>query len=382
MAKSSLDGLHGILRHCMKSLEYLLAKHNRFKDDGVGIAGFIRQDQRRDTLRRCVHILFEKGYQLSDVANLKPKHIQVIADHWKESGLSGSSICIYFSSLSCLCAWVGKGTMIRSPKEYYPDPSFLITKKEATKITGWFEQDIDVGAIIRRVYEHDSQVAVILLIQAFFGLRAMEAGMFRPHLADQQTHLAVNWGTKGNRDRTVPFTDQKQIEIMEFLKRHAIGPNGSMIPRQYSQSQWRNHWHYVLRKNGISREDGLVTHGLRHSYAIRMYEALSDSVAPVKGIADPYISKDDAYNARQQTSEHLGHNRDNITDMYTGNLKKQRKKLNDKGTILPTQEQIRAAQSDPKAHYSVFEAIQDAEKDRNAKEEARRFLLENPIEID
>ena len=355
---SHLEGLHGDQRRCMKSLDYYLRKYNSLSLDGGKILSYARQAQRRTTLRRIVHQLYELGFKLVDIVNLKPKHVEALAKHWFEMGLKGSSINIYFSSLVALAQWIEKKGMVLSPKSYYENPAFLKSRTAAEKPIGWFEQpDFDLDGAIRGIVADDVQVMVVLLLQSAFGLRIAEASQCHPIIGDQQTHLEVNWGPKGGRKRSVPIREEHQSEVLDLAKQFAIGPSGSMIPKQYSKKQWLDHMSYVLRKNGISRKNGLTPHGLRHSYAVRLYERLTDSVAPVKGVVDAALDKATAYQARQITAQHLGHNRDVITNMYTGNPRVAQKQDGVVSTHM-TREEIAAVQTEPARHHQPLEIFQ------------------------
>lgn len=108
-------------------------------------------------------------------------------------------------------------------------------------------------------------------LQRAFGLRMREAALLKPHQADQGAYLAVNWGTKGGRDRVIPIQTDYQREVLQRVKTHVTRKTHSLIPADYSFKQWKNYYYYVCRENGISRKNGITSHGLRHERLNEIY---------------------------------------------------------------------------------------------------------------
>ena len=71
-----------------------------------------------------------------------------------------------------------------------------------------------------------------LELQRAFGLRMKEAALLKPHVADKENYLAVNWGTKGGRDRVVPIQNDYQRDVLARAKAMLENPNSSMIPKE------------------------------------------------------------------------------------------------------------------------------------------------------
>ena len=53
-----------------------------------------------------------------------------------------------------------------------------------------------------------------LELQRAFGLRMREAALLKVHAADKGAYLAVNWGTKGGRDRVIPIETDYQRDVL------------------------------------------------------------------------------------------------------------------------------------------------------------------------
>jgi integrase len=93
-------------------------------------------------------------------------------------------------------------------------------------------------------------------------------------------------------------------------------PASSTSDPQRKLSQWKNHYYHVVRSCGISRDDGITSHGLRHQYAQERYRALTGAHAPVR--TGTQIDSDRDHAARQVVAEELGHSREGITTHYLG----------------------------------------------------------------
>jgi hypothetical protein len=92
-----------------------------------------------------------------------------------------------------------------------------------------------------------------------------------------------------------------------------------MIPKDRVFATWQRYFYWVCEKHGISRKAGIVTHGLRHGYANRRYEAISGLMRPlVAGMPTTPDAKALDANARDSVSQELGHNRRAVTSAYLG----------------------------------------------------------------
>jgi integrase len=162
----------------------------------------------------------------------------------------------------------------------------------------------------------DAHVRMSLKLQAVFGLRREESIKFRPGVADQGDHIAIqgSWA-KGGRDRTVPITTSEQRGVLEEAKKRA--GSGSLIPAHRSYIQQRQVYDGQCKRAGLSH-----MHGLRHRYAQMRYEALTGWPAPAAGgssakALSPEQRARDAW-AQQIVSRELGHERVQVTAIYLG----------------------------------------------------------------
>ena len=122
-------------------------------------------------------------------------------------------------------------------------------------------------AKLAEVAEKDARVGLQMALQAIFGLRAREAMQLRPHMADKGPYLALTVGTKGGRDRVVPIDTPEKRELIDKAKTFAASKLASTSDPNKTLAQVKNHYYHVLRSCGITRAEGLTSHGLRHGYA-------------------------------------------------------------------------------------------------------------------
>ena len=207
--------------------------------------------------------------------------------------------------------------MIRRSESYVKNPDsvarHLVTQTDKT----WSGQGIFLENKLAILQKQDRYVAIQLKLQRAFGLRMKEAALLKPHGADKGAYLAVNWGTKGGRDRVIPVVTDYQREVLAEAKGLVLKPNNSMTPNRYNFKQWRNHYYYVCQENGISRQDGVTSHGLRHERLNEIYREITGIESPIKsGI--PNANRDIDKAARQEVAEVAGHSRSSIAGAYIG----------------------------------------------------------------
>ncbi|EQD27031.1 integrase, partial [mine drainage metagenome] len=108
----------------------------------------------------------------------------------------------------------------------------------------------------------------------------------------------------------------EQRELLERAKTFCLTPSSSASDPQRKLHQWKNHYYQVVRSCGITRKNGITSHGLRHNYANDRYRRLTDSDSPVRG-GSP-VDRDMDRAARQVVAEELGHSRVGVTTHYLG----------------------------------------------------------------
>lgn len=296
------------------SLAAVLKQHNGAKCDGT-VASYATRDKRADVLYAGFAELRERGYRLDSVQSLRGKHLEVLARTWQARGLSASTVQNSLSVFRTFAGWIGKSGMVQT-LEHYLGPGVAMRSSTATADRSWSAQGVDFAAKLAQVEAKNPRVAIQLELQAAFGLRAREAMQLRPYVADRGAYLSVTHGTKGGRDRVEPIRTAQQREILEKAKGFCATPASSTSDPGRKLHQWKNHYYQVVRSCGITRRDGITSHGLRHQYANDRYQQLAGVESPVRGggTVDPDADRV----ARLVLAEELGHSRESITDHYLG----------------------------------------------------------------
>jgi integrase len=296
------------------SLAAVLKAHNGARQDGA-VASFATQDKRADVLYAGFKSLRALGFRMDTVTGLRGKHIEALARDWHARGLSASTLHNNLSIFRTFAEWIGKAGMVRDI-EHYLGSGVGARSSIAREDKSWSRRGVDVAAKIEQVRQKDVRVALQLELQRAFGLRAREAMQLRPHIADRGTYLSITHGTKGGRDRVEPIRTPEQRALLDLAKTFCATRSSSTIDPQRGLAEWKNHYYQVVRSCGITRKDGITSHGLRHQYANERYRELTGSDSPVRGGNRVDLETDRA--ARQVIAEDLGHGREAVTTHYLG----------------------------------------------------------------
>lgn len=298
------------------TLNAVLRAHNKAAVSGGKAVGFATQDARREILEQGFKELRTLGYKLPDVRGFKERHMTALGHAWEEKGLSASTIQNRISVFRTFAGWIGKEGMIRGSEHYVKDPQNvarqLVTRVDKT----WSGQQQTLIDKLPAIQAQDKHVALQLELQRAFGLRMKEAALLRPHMADKGHYLMVNWGTKGGRDRVIPIQTDYQRDVLARAKALLPHPHSSMTPHTHNFIQWKNHYYYICHQAGISRQEGITSHGLRHERLNEIYKDMTGQDSPIKNGAttDPHNDKA----VRQEIAEIAGHSRASIAGAYIG----------------------------------------------------------------
>jgi integrase len=300
----------------IKTLNAVLKAHNKAAATGGKAVSFATQEARREILEQSFKELWTLGFKLPDVHGFKERHMTALGNAWEQKGLSASTIQNRISIFRIFSEWIGKTGMIRSSEHYVKNPNsverHLITNVDKT----WSGQQKTLAEKLAFINKQDKYVAIQLELQRAFGLRMKEAALLKPQMADKQNYLAVNWGTKGGRDRVVPIKNDYQRDVLMRAKLLLENPTGCMTPKNFNFKQWKNRYYYICRQAGISRKDGITSHGLRHERLNEIYQEITDNLSPIKGGRNT----DSVAHAiaRQEIAEVAGHSREIIAGAYIG----------------------------------------------------------------
>ncbi len=280
---------------------YQVLTHNR---DG----SHNTQMKRKCTLRQMASELHEEGYKLSDIRNLKQKHVLCLNARWKANGQTNETIRNKNAFLRWMSEKIDKRNVVPSNDDLgvigktskdNVDKSVNLEKADLSKIT-------------------DKRIYVQIHLQRYLGLRREESCKLKPHMADRgdKVYLYKSW-CKGGRERFVPITSKEARYWLDEAKKLIPNKNESMIPPDKKYITHRHLYDKQTSRAGIKHR-----HGLRHAYAQERYKKLTGWECPVKG-GPSYRKltseqKEIDYEVRLKISLELGHSRINIVSTYVG----------------------------------------------------------------
>lgn len=280
---------------------YQVLTHNR---DGSHNTQMIR----KRSLTQMARELHEEGYQLSDIRNIKRKHVLCLNERWKVQGQTNETIRNKNAFLRWMSEKIDKRNIVPSndelgvlgrTRDINIDKSVDLEKIDLSKITN------------QRIY-------VQIHLQRYLGLRREESCKLKPYMADRgdKVFLYKSW-CKGGRERFVPITSKEARYWLDEAKKLMTNKNESMIPPDKKYITHRHLYDKQTARAGIKHR-----HGLRHAYAQERYKKLAGWECPVKG-GPSYkeLTKEQKktdHEVRLQISLELGHSRINILSNYCG----------------------------------------------------------------
>lgn len=314
-----------------RSLTMVLRKHNgtlsptdRTRQAGKLVAGGTA-NRRSQVLWQMFRQLHDAGYEIRNVENFRQKHVDAVLEIWMgtEPPLSAGTLQTRLSVVRAFCAWIGKAGLVPPTRKLFDDPAMaerLRREAVAKEDRSWSAQGVVIEDVLARVSELDKWVGIQMKLQAQFGLRVKEAALLRPRESDNGVALLIELGTKNRRPRVVKITMPEQRAVLDQAKSMVQRASGSMTPQRYSWPTWQDHYYYVLRMAGVTKQGlGVTSHGLRHERINNEYENLTGHPSPVRGgqIADVEVDRA----ARAQLSQLAGHNRRQVVSCYAGSAR-------------------------------------------------------------
>ncbi|MCD6047038.1 MAG: integrase [Gammaproteobacteria bacterium] len=267
---------------------------------------FSTKATRKDILLGFADDLFDAGIHLTDIRQIKAKHVAKVVSHWKSEELGAGTMKNRMSAVRNLWRSLNKKEVLPTNDElgiakrvYKPQFNRAIFNPDFSQITNY-------------------KIRVALELQRLFGLRREECLKIKPYLADKGTVLELQptW-CKGGRGRFVPIRTEEQRYWLAEAKKFADNKNASLIPAGKNYAQQRYIYEKQVQQIGLSNP-----HGLRHAYAQKRYKELTGWEAPINGgprakeLTREQKTKD--YQVRMLLSEELGHSRVSILNVYCG----------------------------------------------------------------
>ena len=274
--------------------------------------------------RALVVDLHAAGRPIQKLTSLREGDIAAILRSMERRGLSAGSMQNVMSSLRFLCERLGRAHVLPA------DPARLLEDPGRYRRSGCAERDksasaagVDLKRLMVTLTDLGVWVALPVRFGVWFGLRAREMCLLRPHESDKGDRLAVRRGAKNNRYREVPVVHAEQRALIDEAKAATKGPAYSLTPQTLrARPAYDVLRHALIRHTGLCRaQAGATIHGLRHDYAHRRYRELTGLPIPLvrrSALTGDQIVLDRW--GRLQVSEELGHGRLNISNAYLGGL--------------------------------------------------------------
>jgi len=301
------------------NIEQVLYRHNRFHSKREKVVSEATKAHRWNECKSFMRVLLKLEYKVVLPTSLSRKHIIALTRFWESEGLAASTILQKLSILRTLMGWMGKEEILNAiPKEVmFANPENLTRVYATTENKSW-DPKADIQELFSSVASEDRFVAMQLKLSHYFGLRVKEAARFQPYQDHTDDFLIITRGTKGGKPRVVPVVTDEQKQVLDEAKALCHDKNDSMIPRMKEQGAWLKHYYRVVNRHGISRENGITPHGLRHGYAHRLYE--QEAGVKPKAVTGNSVEVDSVVDrlARLIVSQQLGHNRESISSAYIG----------------------------------------------------------------
>lgn len=280
-----------------------VARHNRQ-------GSFRTKERYYEGMQRFCKFLSEQ-YRLQKLANINGKHLTAYALYLQEEGKSASTIK---TDLAAIRFFHDK---MERTKYRLPSNDELAVELERRRFGGidrtWSVREFHRFLATCMADGHEDFVAISCMTW-YAGLRIHES--FRIDTATAEQALRENAITikgKGGKIRTVPINESISIELKKLL---AITPRGHKlfvpdgVPTDIAIARLQQ---YIYRVRPQIQDEGsarpMTHHGLRHSFAARMYqESIDSGMSPL--------------NASLRVSQLLGHERPDVTKGYLASIPK------------------------------------------------------------
>ena len=297
----------------------LLQKNNDNAARKTKKVGQGTQNKRASIIKGFFGDLLHLGFRIEDVNNLKTKHLEAVFTFLEAQGQSPSTLQNKISVMRTFCGWIGKQGMVRESWKYVESKTSVRRSMVVKEDKSWEGNGVMLVDKLVEIAEKDKVVAIELELCLAFGLRVKESVMLRPAVAHQGDFLLLREGTKGDRSRIVPVTDDVQRDVLSRAKLIADKKTGFLGGRGKTLAQKTRRFYTVMESFDITlRGEGVSAHGLRHEYMQREFKRLLGIDAPVKGGDLSTLDKQELHIASQILMEQAGHTRVTIGASYYG----------------------------------------------------------------
>ncbi len=279
-----------------------IARHNR---QGSELT------KRRDyaAMKRFCAFLAD-AFHFQKLANISGKHLAAYVEYMQAKGLSPSTIKTDLSGIRFFHSKISKA------KYKLPSNDELSVGLERRRFGDvdrtWSDREFNLFLTTCMTTCHENYASIARLTW-HTGLRIHEC--FRLDTAAVEAALRSGVLTvkgKGGKIRTVPINESIRIELKKLL---AVTPRGHKLfvsDGVRTDLAINRFQQYLCKVRPQIQDEGstrpMTHHGLRHSYAARTYQDLTD------GGMSPF-------NASLRVSQLLGHERPDVTKIYLASIK-------------------------------------------------------------
>lgn len=303
MSRSNKTAREFWLKQCYTSI------NNLFKNER-SLSHQTRHDYARE-MQRMARDLHKGRHPISNIKDIKQKHVLYLVDLWQKKQLSAGTIKNRLSQIRFLVKKFDKPNVL-------PDKNDELNVARRTYIATQTKaiHDFDAARFA------DPLIKYSVRLQQAFGLRREESIKFDVSYADRGDYIELkeSW-TKGGIARRIPVLYPEQRALLNEI-RATIPRDQALIPENKTFAYQKKLYYKQVSAAGYKN-----LHGLRHAYAQRRYEELTHEFTKGKGWKAPFhggpsrkaLTPDQKkidYKARLLLSNELGHSRVQIVSIY------------------------------------------------------------------
>lgn len=220
--------------------------------------------KRKSVVKNFFIVLFQLGYKIDDVNNLREKHLIAVFNYLENQGQKSTTLVNKISIMRIFCEWIGKRGMIRNPQPYIVIKGPIQTSSKFSS-----EKTINTTELIANISRIDKFVALELELVLAFGLQVSEAISLKPSNKNRDEVIIIRGG-KSHKDRKsirIPIKNIVQRDVILRADLISDTTRGFLGCRMSKPEQRKSHFYYIMRKCGITlSKEGITVKDLNYQY--------------------------------------------------------------------------------------------------------------------
>lgn len=314
----------GLLGRFVATADAVVDKHAAQRTNGK-VASLRTIEFSRQVLRETCRRLHTLGFYLSDVTNIKEKHIDAVVRSWHAQGLANKTMQNQLSRLRIFSGWIKKPEIIKQGglPAYLPEVAAgaLKVKTYSDQSKSWSGKGVDVIEVYKRAKLEDQRLSGMILMGLAFGFRKKEMLRIKPWKADAGHEIRVDGSVaKNGRFRSIPI--ELDTPYGKF-QRWALDEVKSLCKKtetlgwpELTYKASENRYYYYMKRLGVTKFDnGITGHGIRAEYAENM-ALWSGLVPPSLGGSVNQMPKENRVAITNNVSNLLGHDKEHTIGAY------------------------------------------------------------------